>query len=284
MSNSAGRAATTATPKLNKRVPRDADDDEPQGASCNAEDEPVYSNWVKRKGIYRPCGATQKKVAAGIYGIDNDNEGWYLEKMQFPSDDLLRLPGMPIDFILNQIGNFWDREHLFKQVKLLHKRGILLYGPVGCGKTSIIKLLCNDIVSKDGIVLIITNCRLAEGVLQGIRQIEPRRPILTIIEDIETFMTQGEESSSARALLAFLDGETQVDHIVHLATTNKPEQLEDRIVKRPGRFDVVVEILQPVRAAREAYLRNLLRNAEMEEKKLQLLADETHGLGLCSPA
>jgi hypothetical protein len=264
--------------------------DEPESASSapraiegqsSAEDEgdQAYFHWSKRNGLYRPTGHTQDTVPAGIYEIDNDNGGWFLSKVKFPSDTLLRLPGMPIEFILDQIDTFWKREELFKQTGLLHKRGILMYGPAGCGKTSIIRLLCDDVVRRDGIVIMVTNCRLAETALGGIRQIEPRRPILTIIEDIETFMGQSDESSSARALLALLDGETQVDHIVHLATTNKPEQLEDRIVKRPGRFDLVVGLNHPVADARKAYLHNLLHE-HVTEAELQEMVDETEGLGL----
>src|SRR5271163_3896874 len=243
------------------------------------DDEDQYYHWSKRNGVYRPVGHTQDQIPAGIYEIDNDNSGWFLSKVKFPSDNLLRLPGMPIEFILSQIDTFWKREKMFKDTGLLHKRGILMYGPAGCGKTSIIRLLCDDIVRRDGIVIMVTNCRLAETALGGIRQIEPRRPILTIIEDIETFMGPSDESSSARALLALLDGETQVDHIVHLATTNKPEQLEERIVKRPGRFDLVVGMNHPVAEARKAYLYNILKD-HVTEKELQEMVDETEGLGL----
>src|SRR5271163_5118491 len=243
------------------------------------DDEDQYYHWSKRNGVYRPVGHTQDQVPAGIYEIDNDNSGWFLTKVKFPSDNLLRLPGMPIDYILGQIDTFWTREELFKQTGLLHKRGILMYGPAGCGKTSIIRLLCDDIVKRDGIVIMVTNCRLAETALGGIRQIETRRPILTIIEDIETFMGQSDESSSARALLALLDGETQVDHIVHLATTNKPDQLEDRIVKRPGRFDLVIGLNHPVADARRAYLENLLHD-HVTPEEMTAMVDETEGLGL----
>lgn len=250
-----------------------------QDAAVEHDEENEFYHWSKRNGLYRPVGKTQPKVPAGIYEIDNDNAGWFLSKVKFPSDSLLRLPGMPIDFILNQIDTFWQREELFTQTGLLHKRGILMYGPAGCGKTSIIRLLCDDIVRRDGIVIMVTNCRLAENALGGIRQIEPRRPILTIIEDIETFMGASDESSSARALLALLDGETQVNHIVHLATTNKPEQLEDRIVKRPGRFDLVVGLNHPVAEAREAYLRNILKD-HVSDKEMKEMVEATEGLGL----
>ena len=275
--------ATNATKK--SRSNYDYDEPEVSGSGTIPEEteeddkDQAYFHWSKRNGAYRPVGHTQDTIPAGIYEIDNDNSGWFLSKVKFPSDNLLRLPGMPIEFILNQIDTFWKREQLFKDTGLLHKRGILMYGPAGCGKTSIIRLLCDDIVRRNGIVIMVTNCRLAETALGGIRQIEPRRPILTIIEDIETFMGPSDESSSARALLALLDGETQVDHIVHLATTNKPEQLEDRIVKRPGRFDLVVGLNHPVAEARKAYLYNILKD-HVTEKELQEMVNETEGLGL----
>jgi hypothetical protein len=270
-----------------KSRPLDDDfDDETEVASGatipddDDEDDQAYYHWSKRNGVYRPTGHTQDAVPSGIYEIDNDNSGWFLSKVKFPSDNLLRLPGMPIDYILSQIDTFWKREELFKQTGLLHKRGILMYGPAGCGKTSIIRLLCDDVVHKrNGIVIMVTNCRLAETALGGIRQIEPRRPILTIIEDIETFMGQSDESSSARAMLALLDGETQVDHVVHLATTNKPDLLEDRIVKRPGRFDLVIGLHHPVPEARYEYLKNILKD-HVSEEELKAMVDETDGLGL----
>lgn len=269
-------ASSKATPRKTENSFEDESSPEVQKAE---EQDQAYYHWSKRNGVYRPVGHTQDTIPAGIYEIDNDNSGWFLSKVKFPSDALLRLPGMPIDFILGQIDTFWKREELFKHTGLLHKRGILMYGPAGCGKTSIIRLLCDDIVQRGGIVIMVTNCRLAETALGGIRQIEPQRPILTIIEDIETFMGASDESSSARALLALLDGETQVDHIVHLATTNKPDQLEDRIVKRPGRFDLVVGLNHPVAEARRAYLHNLLHE-HVSSEEMQVMVDETEGLGL----
>jgi ATPase family associated with various cellular activities (AAA) len=259
-----------ATPTANQGQPTLAKNDDDQ----------AYYHWSKRGGLFRPVGHTQDTTPAGIYEIDNDNSGWYLSKVKFPSDALMRLPGTPTDYILDQIDVFWKREELFKQTGLLHKRGILMYGPAGCGKTSIIRLLCDDVVKKrDGLVIMVTNCRLAETALGGIRQIEPRRPILTIIEDIETFMGQTDESSSARALLALLDGETQIDHVVHLATTNKVDLLEDRVVKRPGRFDLVIGLNHPVEAARREYLKKFnMENLSAED--LEYMVSETEGLGL----
>jgi len=117
---------------------------------------------------------------------------------------------------------------------------------------------------------------IATEMLESLRQIEPERPVLTIIEDIDVFMHDDE---SKRELLSFLDGEKQIDHVVHLATTNHPDVLDETIVKRPGRFDVVIRLKPPVREAREAYLRHLL-GAHISDTALDELVTATAGLGL----
>lgn len=243
------------------------------------EQPPIYTQWSDQHGSFFPAGATVSTIPPDIYEIVSTPAGWCLRPLTFPSDELVRLPGTPIDFILKQIGTLWKNEAKFKNIGFLHKRGILMYGAAGCGKTSIIRLLCNDLVERGGIVVFIKNVCMAEEVLKGIRMIEPERPIMCIFEDIESFMSDDGDSSQARSLLALLDGETQINHVVHLATTNKPHKLEERIIKRPGRFDLVIGLKYPVAEARKVYLKRILKD-HVSQEELDRLVASTHGLGL----
>lgn len=253
----------------------DVPEDKPRGKGDMQESR--YVAWYLNQGTYRAAGPTVPNLPAGIYNVKIDSDGWYLEPTTFNSDELLHLPGLPIDFILKQIDTFWSRQEQFAACGLLHKRGILMYGAAGCGKTSIIKLLSNNIVDvRDGVVLLAESPEFVGVALQALRQVEPTRPVLTIMEDIDAHM---EDEYSKRTLLSLLDGEKQVNHIVHLATTNYPDLLAETIMKRPGRFDVVIELKHPVREAREMYLRSLL-GAQVTEEQLLKLVDATAGLGL----
>jgi len=56
-------------------------------------------------------------------------------------------------------------------------------------------------------------------------------------------------------LLSLLDGKTQIDHVLFIATTNYPERLDQRLRARPSRFDRVEVIAAPSGEVRRAYLK-----------------------------
>lgn len=237
-----------------------------------------YSHWSKRHDRFYPINASHKSLPDGVYEAHVDHEGdVYVTQIAFPSDELLNIPGMPTDYIVGQIRAFWEKEQIFKDTGLLFKRGILLYGPSGCGKTSIIRLLCDEILRRNGLVLYMSaKMEVTQRMLLKLREVEPTRPLLTIFEDIEKLM---EDSNQSSEVLAFLDGEKQLSNIVHLATTNKPNILEDRLLKRPGRFDLVIGLNPPIREARAAYLKHIVKD-RIPEVQLATMVDDTDGMGL----
>lgn len=246
-------------------------------AEMDKKKERNYSHWAKRKDRFYPTLVTHDIIPAGVYESREDSDGnTYLREIAFPSDELVLIPGTPVAYVLQQIEEFWGREEFFKELGLIYKRGILFYGPAGCGKTSIIRMIANEIIKRDGLVISITDIDNDQDILLKLREVEPNRPIMCIFEDIEKLLENKETESDT---LSFLDGEKQIGNVIYLGTTNKPDILEDRVMKRPGRFDLIIGLNPPVAEARSAYLQRLFKtHATPEEMEKMVL--ETDGLGM----
>jgi SpoVK/Ycf46/Vps4 family AAA+-type ATPase len=157
---------------------------------------------------------------------------------------------MATETVLDEVKKFWSSEARYREHKLLYKRGLLLWGPPGSGKTIAVKLLMNNLVKQDGIVILAQSIPLLILCLKAVRRIEPTRNLIVVLEDIDEIINFNGESS----VLSLLDGENNVDNILHLATTNYPERLGARIINRPSRFDRRVFVGMPSPEARRAYL------------------------------
>lgn len=204
--------------------------------------------------------------------------------VQQNSDLLLDLPGLPIKYILDQIKVFWDKAEEYKKYGFLQKRGIILYGPPGCGKSSLVGLLRNQLIINNGVIFIPMGQGFS-GMSAGIanfRKVELNRPVMTLVEDLETLLESANGSNvaeSEKAALSLYDGENQFNNIIHVATTNKPEVLADRFIRRPGRFDIVIGIHAPARETRDAYLKYICNGHLTPEQSVDIL-DKTEGLSL----
>lgn len=209
---------------------------------------------------------------------------WYFIPTKSNSDTLIDLPGLPIKYILDQIQTFWDKTDEYKKYGFLQKRGIMLYGPPGCGKSSITGLLLKQLFERNGVCFLGTTDGFSflSSTIAEFRKVEPNRPIMTLVEDIETAFESSNGSNTAqseKAALALYDGEQQFNNVVHVATTNKPELIADRFIRRPGRFDLIIGVHAPTRETREAYLK-VICNGHLTPKQTTDILDKTEGLSL----
>ena len=210
--------------------------------------------WASAKGgqIFYEVGETANAVPVGFYRIEVADCGMILSLVRNDTDSLIHLPDSESERILDEIGHFLTIRDRFTERGLLYKRGILLYGPPGSGKTATVQLLAKMLAEKTTGISILADGRpeLVVAGLQMIRRIEPDRQIVVIIEDIDALVSRNGEES----YLSMLDGESNVENVVFIATTNYPERLDRRFVDRPSRFDTVRMIGMPTAEARRLYL------------------------------
>lgn len=243
-----------------------------------------YSQWAVHKGNkFSPTTETVKGVPPGFYEVGLDtNIGYYLQKKHVNTDELYQLPSDELTDIIEDIQKFWQRADRYKEYGFLHKRGILLYGDPGMGKSGIIQLITKHLVDNmQGIVINLTNGDQIEWygeLITSFRQIEPNRPIIVILEDIDGIASEGSWSTSM--LLNILDGVKQIDNVVYIATTNYPEKLEERITNRPSRFDRRYEVEPPTDDVRLAYFKNKLTTDDLKSIKIADWVKKTEGMSL----
>jgi len=243
-----------------------------------------YNQWaVHPGGKFSPTMPTEKKILPGFYEVGQDNQiGFYLQRKKITIDELYHLPSDELQDMIEDIEKFWDRKEKYKEYNFVHKRGILLYGDPGNGKSGIIQLCTKYLIEEmQGIVINLSNgdqIDWYQHLIGPLREIEPDTPLIVILEDIDGIAGEGHWSTSM--LLNLLDGIKQIDNVVYLATTNYPEKLEERITNRPSRFDRRYEVEMPSDKVREAYIKNKLTPEELLSIDLDEWIEKTKGLSL----
>ena len=149
-----------------------------------------------------------------------------------------------LDFIAASIR---DREML-KAEGLSMKRGLLLSGPPGDGKSTAIECFVNDIAGEATIIIV----EAVEHIRAVYHLAQRLAPAVVILEDLD-LMTKSRQNMYASVskddvtgeLLQVLSGGSAYSDIVTIATTNHPEAIDEALSKRAGRFDGHVRLGYP---------------------------------------
>jgi len=227
-----------------------------------------YVQWSTSDGnIFLPTSHTVKKLPPGVYEVDsNASIGLYIEKIPVMTEGLIRFPDTNSNRVLTEIQKFWERGEIFTRYNLAYKRGILLYGPPGSGKSCTVQLVMQDVVERGGIVIEFYHPGLFMDGLRALRKIQPDTPVVATMEDLDSLLEQFNESE----ILNILDGVNDVSRVVFLATTNYPNKLGHRIMNRPSRFDKRFRIGFPSAKSRQMYFESLVDKETISEMKIDL--------------
>lgn len=170
-----------------------------------------YCEWLElSNGEFIPSAKiiTKKKLIAGVYDItfSHKHDEFIFTRKELSLDELLHLPDPVFDKIINDIEYFWNNEDKFKKYNFTYKRGILLHGKPGCGKSSISLLLSEMVIKKGGLVFYVNNIDNLYnmvGVLPKIKMIQHDTPVLCVFEDLDSLLIN---KDSETMLLNLLDG------------------------------------------------------------------------------
>lgn len=232
--------------------------------------------WRISEDKFFPCEDATPTLPAGHYDLrSSHNTGVYLRRAELKTDSLIAGIDPISKSVIGEIEEFWHRKENFKRLGMLWKRGFFFWGSPGGGKTSLVNLICQWVIEHDGITIYVEYPNMVSDALKQIRSIEPERPIVLILEDLDDMFREFSEST----ILNILDGEAQVDNVIILATANNPERLKKRVLNRPGRFDFVYRIGLPNAASRRAYI--VSKAPEMEgNEDLETWVTDTKGLSV----
>lgn len=235
----------------------------------------TYQQWSESDGMFMPVGNTKTKIEPGYYDLAQSQGQLYFVPVRPRTDDLLKFSDSASVAVLDSIRDFWEREPLFVKYGLPHKRGVLLYGPPGSGKSCTLQLIARDVVDRGGIVINFPgNSQLFIDAYRALRDIQPETPVVVLLEDFEVTIQTCNESK----LLNLLDGVENLHRVVFLATTNYPEMLKDRVTNRPSRFDVRIRVGHPSASMRRQYLTGLVH--EDDNIDIERYVADTAGMSL----
>jgi proteasome-associated ATPase len=255
----------------------------------------VFAHADEERVLQRSETMIDVKLRPGDYVRIDTKTGLILEKMERPEVEELVLEEVP-DITYEDVGGLADQieqirdtvelpymhKDLFREYELDPPKGILLYGPPGCGKTLIAKAVANSLAKKvseqtgsPDVRSYFLNIKgpelLNKWVGETERQIrlifqrakeksDEGVPVIVFFDEMDSlFRTRGTgissdvESTIVPQLLSELDGVESLKNVVVIGASNR-EDLIDPAILRPGRLDVKIRINRPdTQAAREIF-------------------------------
>lgn len=159
-----------------------------------------------------------------------------------------------------------------KHKGLIYKRGIIIYGPPGCGKTVFIKYFAANHV-KNGYAILCEPQDFDGGMGKFLKQrLGKDSNKVIIFEDVDAIAHDYYKRSE---FLNFLDGVNIIEKTLFIATTNYPNMLDEAISKRPSRFDQKYFIDFPKESMRVKFLRSFF--SDLSDNEIDKAAQKTEG-------
>src|SRR5687767_1074334 len=249
-----------------------------------------------------------QRLKVGDHILMDSKSGYLLEKLPKSEVEDLTLEEVPdisyenIGGLQNQLETIKDAVELpylysdyYKEHHLTPPKGVLLYGPPGCGKTMIAKAVANNLAARisekrgekvKGYFLSIkgpellnkyvgeTERKIREIFVKAREKAAEDVPVVIFFDEMDAlFRTRGSgissdvETTIVPQLLAEIDGVEGLKNVIVIGASNR-QDLIDPAILRPGRLDVKIKIERPDRdAARDIFLKYLTTDIPIAESE-----------------
>lgn len=211
----------------------------------------------------------------------------YIEVSKVSWEDIGGLDSVKQELQRMVIWPFRYKEELQK-LHLRQPKGMLLFGPPGCGKTLIAKAMAHEseynFLTVNGPALLNKWIGSTEEAIRDLFwKARMAKPCVIFFDEIEAVApVRGRTSGSdvtdraVSQLLAEIDGVSAMQDVFIMAATNRPD-LVDPALLRPGRLDLQFEVPLPDKTARRKIFEIHLREAPLLVLKLDQLVELTDG-------
>jgi transitional endoplasmic reticulum ATPase len=209
-----------------------------------------------------------------------------IRPISMSSSDTLQTGGITLD----QVGDMtevkqalteavlWPLQYpdSFARLGVAPPRGVLLYGPPGCGKTFLLRALAGtgqlNVFSVKGAELLDKYVGESERAVRELfRRAADAAPALVFLDEVDALAPRRGQSSDSgvadrvvAALLTELDGAEPLREVIVVGATNRPELIDPALL-RPGRLERLIYVTPPDAAARTDILRVAGRNTPLAD-------------------
>jgi AAA+ superfamily predicted ATPase len=223
------------------------------------------------------------EITPGCWRFEHKESDIVLRKAHFTKNNKLLEEYIHTKNLTDKIDSFFNKLDVYKKYEVFPKRGILLHGPQGTGKSQIISKISETYLNDPNTAVLIwpTDKFKARDInysLQVMKYTNVDKLIL-VIEDIGgvSVKTEGQQLAVEPSLLNLLDNTQDTFKIATLiiATTNFPENLLQNLSNRPQRFDYLYKVDNPSSEFRSKFLEFFSLNKASEEE-LKLIAHKKY--------
>jgi ATP-dependent 26S proteasome regulatory subunit len=191
--------------------------------------------------------------------------------------DEVILPQPTLRLLEQNVINFIQQRDNLKKLGMASKKGLLLYGPPGAGKTHTIHYLASQLPGHTTLLVTAEQIGLLDHYFELARLLQPT---MLVIEDVDLIVRTGEQKSGPcdesllNKLLNEMDALEEDTATLFVLTTNRPEQLEATLASRPGLIDQAIEFPLPDEQGRQRLIRLYARSLKVSEELVNVIAQK----------